>query len=214
MPVPANIAALSTTAGSNSPPGSEAVTTVDDYLRAHAAFIAQLRDSLGVITGMVAPFASATAPTGWLAANGAAVSRATYASLFAAIGTVYGVGDGSTTFNLPDLRGEFVRGLDSGRGIDAARALGSAQSGQNASHTHTATTDTVADHVHTEIRVNSVGTANFTPSGSALPYVQSVNFGSGDTGAAGSHNHTLTTESSGGTEARPRNIALLMCIKF
>jgi microcystin-dependent protein len=51
---------------------------------------------------------------GWLKCNGAAVSRSTYAVLFAAIGTLYGAGDGTTTFNLPDYRGEFLRGLDDG----------------------------------------------------------------------------------------------------
>lgn len=79
-------------------------------------------------SGMVVYFAGQTAPTGWLKANGAAVSRTLYANLFAAIGTTYGAGDGSTTFNLPDMRGEFIRGWDDGRGVDAGRVLGSAQS--------------------------------------------------------------------------------------
>lgn len=61
-------------------------------------------------SGMVGYFGNTTPPTGWLQCNGAAVSRATYAALFAAIGTVYGSGDGSTTFNLPDARGMFLRG--------------------------------------------------------------------------------------------------------
>lgn len=68
-----------------------------------------------------------SAPTGWLKANGAAVSRTTYAALFAAIGTTYGAGDGFNTFNLPDLRGEFVRGWDDGRGVDPGRNFGSRQ---------------------------------------------------------------------------------------
>ncbi|WP_336145552.1 phage tail protein, partial [Klebsiella pneumoniae] len=68
---------------------------------------------------------------------GAAVSRTTYAALFAVTGTVFGVGDGSTTFNLPNLRGEFVRGFDNGRGIDTSRVFGSAQSGAVESHNHT-----------------------------------------------------------------------------
>ena len=79
--------------------------------------------------GQVGAFARTTAPTGWLKANGAAVSRTTYNALFAAIGTTFGAGDGSTTFGLPDLRGEFIRGLDDGRGVDAGRAIGSAQAG-------------------------------------------------------------------------------------
>ncbi len=60
-------------------------------------------------SGMVLYFANSTAPTGWLQCDGSAVSRTTYANLYAAIGTVYGAGDGSTTFNLPDTRGQFIR---------------------------------------------------------------------------------------------------------
>jgi phage-related tail fiber protein len=81
----------------------------------------------GVPSGSVIWFAANTAPTGYLKANGAAVSRTTYAALFTAIGTTYGAGNGSTTFNLPDLRGEFIRGWDDGRGVDSGRAFGSAQ---------------------------------------------------------------------------------------
>ena len=77
--------------------------------------------------GMVSSFASAAVPGGWLTCNGAAVSRTTYSDLFAKIGTVYGVGDGTTTFNLPDLRGIFVRGQDLGKGVDSGRVLGSVQ---------------------------------------------------------------------------------------
>ena len=77
--------------------------------------------------GSVYTFAGATVPTGWLKCNGALLSRTTYAALFAVIGTTYGAGDGSTTFALPDLRGEFVRGFDDARGVDSGRALGSKQ---------------------------------------------------------------------------------------
>jgi microcystin-dependent protein len=77
---------------------------------------------------------------GWLYCNGDAVSRTTYADLFAAIGTTYGVGDGSTTFNLPDLRGVFLRGRDDGKGYDSGRAIGTYQADDNKAHTHTAST--------------------------------------------------------------------------
>lgn len=77
--------------------------------------------------GVIMSFAGATAPAGFLICDGSAVSRTTYADLFAVIGTTYGAGNGSTTFNLPDLRGEFIRGADAGRGIDPGRALGSNQ---------------------------------------------------------------------------------------
>lgn len=79
--------------------------------------------------GIVLPYAGSTAPTGWLLCSGQAVSRTTYAALFAVIGTAFGTGDGSATFNVPDLRGEFVRGLDNGRGVDSGRLLGTAQKG-------------------------------------------------------------------------------------
>ena len=109
---------------------------------------------VGLPVGMITPFAGATAPTGWFLCSGQAVSRTTYASLFAVVGTTYGVGDGSTTFNLPDLRGRTVAGIDNMGGTDAGRldianssgtvvgsqyvTLTSAQSGVPA-HTHPST---------------------------------------------------------------------------
>ncbi|GHU04095.1 tail protein [Alphaproteobacteria bacterium] len=77
--------------------------------------------------GAVGLFARQTAPAGWLKANGEEVSRTAYANLFAAIGTLFGEGDGSTTFNIPDLRGLFLRALDDGKGIDPDRVLGTEQ---------------------------------------------------------------------------------------
>ena len=100
----------------------------DGELRYDGKRLLNADDLSGMVpSGAVLYFAGQTAPAGWLKANGAAVSRTAYAALFAAIGTTYGAGDGSTTFNLPDLRGEFMRGWDDGRGIDHGRAFGSAQ---------------------------------------------------------------------------------------
>lgn len=90
------------------------------------------------LVGAIVQFGGDTAPTGWLECDGSAVSRTTYADLFAAIGTHWGSGDGSTTFNLPDYRGEFPRGWDNGRGVDAGRAIGSAQAAAFAEHLHSA----------------------------------------------------------------------------
>jgi microcystin-dependent protein len=89
-------------------------------------------------SGAVLAFAGATPPPGFLLCDGAEVSRETYKALFDVIGTAYGEGDGSTTFKLPDLRGEFVRGLDAGRGADPepGRALGSGQGASLAAHRH------------------------------------------------------------------------------
>jgi microcystin-dependent protein len=89
--------------------------------------------------GAVMPFAMNSAPSGWLAANGDAVSRSTYAALFAAISTTHGVGDGSTTFNVPDLRGVFVRGSGSQTISGTAYSGTFAAKQQDALKTHTHT---------------------------------------------------------------------------
>jgi phage-related tail fiber protein len=135
--------------------------------------------------GAVAHFAMASAPFGWLKANGAAVSRTTYAALFAAIGTTFGVGDGSTTFNLPDLRGEFIRGYDDGRGVDSGRAFGSSQS--DAFKT-------------TNINIPCSGESN------NVGYTATA-------GAASNSGSVVATVNGGANETRPRNVALLACIK-
>jgi microcystin-dependent protein len=143
-------------------------------------------------------YAGSTAPADWLQMNGAAVSRTTYASLFAVIGTTYGVGNGSTTFNIPEARGEFPRFLDSSRGIDAARALGSAQAAAIETHEHN---NGVASQYQTAFVYDAVTTG--IP-GSATAW-HDVN--------AGSATHQGTTSATGGTETRPRNIAFMGIIK-
>ncbi len=77
--------------------------------------------------GQIAFFYATAAPTGFLKANGAAISRTTYAALFAKYGTFFGAGNGTTTFNLPDMRGKFPRATDDGAGVDAGRVVGSDQ---------------------------------------------------------------------------------------
>lgn len=80
-----------------------------------------------VLPGTTVLWCAPVVPAGYLELAGQAISRTTYSALFALFGTTYGVGDGSTTFNLPDTRGEFIRGWDHGRGIDSGRTLGSFQ---------------------------------------------------------------------------------------
>lgn len=104
-----------------------------------AAAVAALNASIAatrpVPAGAVFYTASTIVPTGYLEANGGAVSRTTYSDLWQALGSP-NTGDGSTTFNLPDLRGEFVRGWDHGRGVDVDRTLLSWQEDQFKSHHH------------------------------------------------------------------------------
>jgi len=90
--------------------------------------------------GAVLPFAGETAPTGWFVCDGSEVSRSTYAELYAYIGTLYGAGNGSTTFNLPDLRNQFVRGASN------TRPVGNNENDQLGSHSHTGSTNTTGSH--------------------------------------------------------------------
>ena len=154
------------------------------------------------LTGVVQFFARNTAPDGWLKANGAAVSRTTYADLFAAIGTAFGAGDGSTTFNLPDMRGEFPRGWDDGRGVDDGRGFGSVQDHQFQDHTH------LARHRLYDQAGSTGSTGNEIRSHhNGSPGINNINIVS--------YNLSFPTNSgSTGSETRPRNIALLACIKF
>ena len=146
--------------------------------------------------GAVLHFAMAVAPSGWKICNGAAVSRVTYAALFAALGTLYGAGDGSTTFNLPDLRGEFVRGADSGRGVDVGRVLGSSQGGQNELHSHE-----IGSGTGSKLRSSAPGG---TGGGDGAIFL----FGN----SGSQYIYPMYVWDSGGGEARPRNVALLPCI--
>lgn len=152
------------------------------------------------LTGQVCFFAMQTAPLGFLACNGQAVSRTTYAALFSAIGTSYGAGDGSTTFNLPDMRGEFARGWDSGRGVDSGRAFGSAQ------------TDAFQGHYH-DVKVSTTQVGNNGGGG-----VGTGNLRSDGVGTPAQAKDVATDGSNGSpraaSETRPRNVALLACIKF
>lgn len=146
--------------------------------------------------GEVGFFARNTPPPGWLKANGAALSRTTYAGLFAAIGTTFGAGDGVSTFNLPDLRGEFPRGWDDGRSADPGRGFGTSQSGAIEAHQHLAGTALLSSYVKDYGAISTTGTTGYIYANSTTntdrPY----------------------TSTTGGTETRPRNVALLACIKY
>lgn len=185
----------------------------------NAAFIAfydgvdfiLLNTNIPNTAGKISYFARNTAPVGYLKANGATISRTVYATLFAAIGTTFGVGDGTTTFGIPDLRGEFLRGWDDARGVDAGRAFGSAQAEETKSHAHTASETSAGAHTHT-IPANTSGGSSGATFASSQDSLNPSSFQS--TGSAGAHTHTITVNASGGTETRPRNIAMLACIKY
>lgn len=149
--------------------------------------------------GMWGFFATETPPYGWLKCNGAAISRAVYPELFAAIGTRFGAGDGTSTFNLPDARGEFLRGWDDGRGVDAGRTLGSWQASQNLAHVHG-----INDPGHSHVYQGFNGSV-------IIATAPGIGFGAANTNVSLTG---ISILSSGGSEARSRNLAVLICIKF
>jgi len=134
-------------------------------------------------------FAGASAPSGWLLCFGQAISRTTYATLFSAVSTTYGIGDGSTTFNLPDMRGRVAAGADNMGGSAAGRltsttmtpdgdTLGASGGVQNASHTH-------------------AGTTGYTSTGNNVQAAGSVNNATSD------HTHAFTTDAQSTPAVQP-----------
>ncbi|MGS2725955.1 phage tail protein [Psychroserpens sp. BH13MA-6] len=155
----------------------------------------------GVPIGAVFAFPSATLPMGYLSCDGSAVSRTTYAELFAVIGTTYGNGDGSTTFNLPDYRGEFLRGLDNGAGTDPDAAtrtdrgdgaigdvVGTKQTFENAMHLHQIdppNSNVTASGIHNHYVNGYTANTNSTGNHTHNIYVN------GGTNTGGNHYHQL-----------------------
>lgn len=150
-----------------------------------------------VPTGAVQTFAMQTAPDGWLPCDGREISRTDYERLFEIIGTTFGNGDGSSTFNVPDLRGEFIRGWDDGRGVDDGRSFGSSQNDEFKEHRH-------ASGLPERDGGSFYGT--FETDFAGKDPVQNRD-------AGGTTSQSPWTSYAGGDETRPRNIALSYCIK-
>jgi microcystin-dependent protein len=139
--------------------------------------------------GVVAPFTGHALSNSWLMCDGSAVSRTTYPSLFAIVGTTYGVGDGSTTFNLPDMRGRAVVGKDDMGGVAAGRITagwGITLGGNAGAETHTLTTNEIPSHTHTHKRKYVTGG---TTLGGDPNNLNSYTDTSGSTGGGAAHNN-------------------------
>lgn len=175
------IVELATTAETVAGTGNTRATTPEGVNAAITAFMPP---------GAVMPFYRGTAPSGWLICNAAQVSRTTYAALWQAMGSP-NTGNGTTTFTLPDLRGEFIRGLDDGRGIDTGRTIGSSQ-GQ-----------AIQEHKHDILMAKSRDAGPVGGEYQRVGYSNNENLGTG----------TNPVQNTGGPETRPRNVALLYCIK-
>lgn len=179
-----------------------------------------------VPTGALMMWSTASAPTGWLLCNGTAVSRTVYAALFAAIGTTFGSGDGSTTFNVPNYNNRTAVGAG---GLYALGATGGSKDSIVVSHTHTATANTYS-HQHFVVKngtvielgdittTNSVSEAATQAGATNQSYVMRPGSGVADVGlsSADSHTHTITvgTTGSSGTDANmPPYLAINFIIK-
>jgi microcystin-dependent protein len=157
--------------------------------------------------GSIMAYMGTNAPAGWLLCDGSAVSRGTYARLFTAIGVASGSGDGFSTFNLPDLRGTFLRGMDGTAGVDpdkasrvaakpggnSGNALGSLQTDQFKSHNH-------ANGNFSRVLQLTTGGANTASSGDATPGEPDLL-------------NSASMVTVGGNETRPRNIYVNYIIK-
>jgi len=147
--------------------------------------------------GTIIYHSTSTAPTGYLKANGASLSTTTYATLFAVIGYTYG-GSGAS-FSLPDLRGQFIRSwADNGTTYDTGRTFGSSQADDFKNHQHEFGAD---DQVGPQGSYTNLGSFSYD----AI---------SNPSGGAGRLRTRDDTTNFGTTETRPRNIALLACIKY
>jgi microcystin-dependent protein len=156
----------------------------------------------GMPTGMIFPFAGATCPAGSLPADGAAVSRASYAALWTLIATTYGSGDGSTTFNVPDLRGRTVVGTGQGAGL-----TNRSRNDSGGAETHTLTKGEMPGHNH--LGVTGGQTADhshvlptiYNPNGSNLRWYTPGNYNGGvphtSGGTSNDHGHSIPLEGGG-----------------
>ena len=177
----------------------------------------------GVPSGAVFCIAVASVPSGYLECNGQSVSRTTFAALFAVIGTQYGASN-SSTFKVPDLRGEFIRGFDNGRGVDSGRSVASSQSHQHPQHNHAvsaSSSSSVNDSGHNHrVRVGTSGSGggNVSDRDSQNPgNFVSNQIENATTGISVSTSTSISQSNRGGTsnssETRPRNIAMMYVIK-
>ena len=171
--------------------------------------------------GTVIWYAGSTAPTGYLKCNGDSIANgsgttqsitADFSALYAVVGS-----------NVPDLRGEFVRGFDDGKGTDSGRSIRSSQGEAYKEHTHSATTSTTSNltgamtGISESWKQSGAASGVFTKTTNNNADATPTSNDGGDAGGvqfSGNHTHSVTITAQGGDETRPRNIALLACIKY
>ena len=168
--------------------------------------MADKRRNTGIPSGVVFPFAGTAAPYGYLLCQGQAISRTEYASLFAMIGTSHGQGNGSTTFNLPDYRGRFLRGVDGTAGNDPDKASRTAMNtgGNTGNAVGSVQADANAAHFHESSLITAANDSSFGRG----------SVGQGILGSASGTNTRTYTNTVGGNESRPKNAYVNYIIKI
>jgi microcystin-dependent protein len=151
----------------------------------------------GTATGSIIAWTTGIAPSGYLHCDGSAIDRTVYATLFGILSTTYGTGNGSTTFNIPDYRGQFLRGFANGQATDPDR-LTRTNRGDGTTGDAVGTKQLDAFESHTHL-------------GSVYSYYIGAN---GSYGSVSGVNQATATGASGGNETRPTNISVMWCIKF
>lgn len=186
----------------------------------------RILDKTGYIlpVGSIVPFGGTSAPIGWLLCDGLEYSRSRYADLFEVIGTAFGDGDGATTFNVPDLRGVFIRGADGSTGRDpeadfrsslnggnAGNSVGSLQRDAFQTHDHKVPAGTGTDSLR-------FGSAYSYWSKDQNAYVQDVYTSHDNSGVYGSapgiRSVTGGAAATSDQETRPINVAVSFIIKY
>jgi len=185
-------------------------SSVDAYLWTAGAITPPAPGSSGVPTGVVVACAAEIAGTEWLLCDGRAISRTTFANLFAVLSDYYGAGDGSTTFNIPDYRGYFLRGAGANSDGTAAGTFGTRQGFSTARPTTALTGDTNNTGAHTHTVPASDNPAGAGPYFGELGSNLTANIG---TSSAGNHSHTVSITGGGDAETRPKNIPVNYYIK-
>lgn len=170
-----------------------------------------------VPAGVIVAFGGTVAPSGYLLCNGQAVSRTTYADLYAAIGTAYGSGNGSTTFNVPDLRGRFLRGVDGGTGRDTGAATRTAMSSGGNVGDNVGSVQDSANKDHEHFAANSGSSSSATVSSTTYMTIKSAaGLGNFDyyLGNTSSEADVGLTSDQGEGDARPVNANVNYIIKI
>lgn len=164
-------------------------------------------------SGTIVQTGRTTAPTGWLLCQGQTISRTTYSVLFSAIGTAFGVGDGSTTFKIPDLRSRIPVGWDDPAAYADFRPIGKTggemtvalQATHLPTHTHSGTTSTGGAHQHWVYAYKDKDDLNFTGNSNRLQGSDAVTPYDQLTSSEGNHSHTFTTDGGSGLNGTAHN---------